>query len=96
MFHVKHFKIKIIRKRGKEMLRTITKFHVYEVIDKETKEVHGELQLPKNTYSPKAGKKILEEKGYNTDDCALVYKCAVQEKRELSDEDFIKYSKVVE
>lgn len=35
------------------MVRTITKYHVYEVIDKETKKVLGELQLPKNTYSPK-------------------------------------------
>lgn len=78
------------------MVRTITKCHCYVVIDKETKEVLGKLQLPKNVYSPKAAKKILEENGYTTNDYALVYECAVQEKRELSDEDFIKYSKVVE
>lgn len=78
------------------MIRTFTKFHVYVVIDKETKKVLGEIHLPKNTYSPKAAKKILEENGYITGDYALVYECAVQEKRELSDEDFIKYSKVVE
>lgn len=78
------------------MVRTITKYHVHEVIDKETKKVLGELQLPKNAYSPKAAKKILEENGYITNDYALVYKCAVQEKRELSDEDFVKYSKVIE
>ena len=78
------------------MIRTMTKHHVYEVIDRETKKVLGELQLPKNNYTPKAAKKILEENGYITDDYALVYKCAVKEKRELSDEDFIKYSKVVE
>lgn len=78
------------------MVRTITKFHVYEVIDKETKKIFGELHLPKNAYSPRAGKKILEENGYITNDYALVYKYAVREKRELSDEDFIKYSKVVD
>lgn len=77
------------------MVRTITKYHVYEVIDKETKKALGELQLPKNTYSPKAAKKILEENGYIADDYTLVYKCAVKEKYELSDEDFFKYSKVV-
>lgn len=39
---------------------------------------------------------MLEERGFNPDNYVLVYKNAVQEKRELSDEDFIKYSKVVE
>ena len=78
------------------MRRTITKHHVYEVIYRETREVLGELQLPNNNYSPKAAKKILEENGYITNDYALVYKCAVKEKRELSEEDFIKYSKVIE
>ena len=78
------------------MRRTITKHYVYEVIHRETREVLGELQLPKNNYSPKAAKKILEENGYITDDYALVYKCAVKEKRELSEEDFFKYSKVIE
>jgi hypothetical protein len=78
------------------MIRTITKCHVHEVVNKETKEVADEIELPKNTYSPKAGKKVLEERGFDSDKYALVYKKAVQEKRELSDEDFIKYSKVVE
>lgn len=78
------------------MLRTTTKYHIYEIIDRETKKVLGELQLSKNSYSPKAAKRILEENGYITNDYALVYKCAVKEKRELSDEDFIKYSKVIE
>ena len=78
------------------MIRTITKYHVYEVINKETKEVADEIELPKNAYTPKAGRKVLEERGFNLDNYVLVYKNAVQEKRELSDEDFIKYSKVVE
>lgn len=39
---------------------------------------------------------MLEERGFNPDNYVLAYKNAVQEKRELSDEDFIKYSKVVE
>lgn len=78
------------------MIRTITKCHVYEVINKETKVVADEIELPKNTYSPKAGRKVLEERGFEPDKYALVYKNAVQEKRELSDEDFIKYSKVIE
>ena len=38
----------------------------------------------------------MEERGFEPDKYALVYKNAVQEKRELSDEDFIKYSKVIE
>lgn len=78
------------------MVRTITKCHLHEVVSKETKEVAGEIELPKNTYSPKAVKKVLEERGFDSDKYVLVYKKAVQEKRELSDEDFIKYSKVVE
>lgn len=78
------------------MIRTITKCHVYEVINKETKAVADEIELPKNIYSPKPGRKILEERGFDPDKHVLVYKNAVQEKRELSDEDFIKYSKVVE
>ena len=78
------------------MVRTITKCHAYVVINKETKTVADEIELPKNTYSPKAAKKVLEERGFNSDDYALVYEYAVQEKRELSDEDFIKYSRVVE
>ena len=78
------------------MIRTITKCHVHEVINKETKEVADEIELPKNTYTPKAGRKVLEERGFNPDNYMLVYKNAVREKRELSDEDFIKYSKVVE
>ena len=53
------------------------------------------LELPKNTYSPKKAKKILSEKGYD-ENHKLVYEYPVKEKRELSDEDFIKYSKVVE
>lgn len=78
------------------MVRTITKCYIHEVINKETKAVADEIELPKNTYSPKAGRKILEERGFGLDKYVLVYKNAVQEKRELSDEDFIKYSKVVE
>lgn len=78
------------------MIRTITKCHVYEVINKETKAVADEIELSKNTYSPKQGKKVLEERGFDSEKYALVYKNAVQEKRELSDEDFIKYSKVAE
>ena len=78
------------------MVRTITKCYIHEVINKETKAVADEIELPKNTYSPKAGRKILEERGFDLDKYVLVYKNAVKEKRELSDEDFIKYSKVVE
>lgn len=78
------------------MFRTITKYHIHEVIDRETKKVLSELQLPKNNYSPKAAKKILEENGYSSNDYVLLYKRSVKEKRELSDEDFVKYSKVVE
>lgn len=78
------------------MIRTFTKCHVHEVINKETKEVVDEIELPKNAYSPKAGRKVLEERGFDTDKYVLVYKNAVKEKRELSDEDFIKYSKVIE
>lgn len=78
------------------MIRTITKCHVHEVINKETKAVVDEIELPRNIYSPKAGRKVLEERGFDPDKYVLVYKNAVQEKRELSDEDFIKYSKVVE
>lgn len=78
------------------MVRTITKCHIHEVINKETKAVADEIELPKNTYSPKAAKKVLEERGFDSSNYALVYKNAVQEKRELSDEDFIKYSKVIE
>lgn len=78
------------------MIRTITKCHVHEVINKETKEVAGEIELSKNTYSPKAGKKILEERGFEPEKYVLVYRKPVHEKRELSDEDFIKYSKIIE
>ena len=78
------------------MVRTTTKGYVHEVVNKETKEVADKIELPKNTYSPKAGKKVLEERGFDSDKYVLVYKCAVKEKRELSDEDFIKYSKVIE
>lgn len=68
----------------------------YEVINKETRAVADEIELPKNTYSPKAGRKILEERGFDLDKYVLLYKNAVKEKRELSEEDFIKYSKVAE
>jgi hypothetical protein len=78
------------------MIKTLTKCHIYEVINKETKEAADEIELPKNTYSLKAGRKVLEERGFDPDKYALLYKNAVREKRELSDEDFIKYSKVVE
>lgn len=78
------------------MIKTLTKCYVYEVINKETKEVADEIELPKNTYSPKAGRKVLEERGFDSTNYALVYKNAVKEKRELSDEDFIKYSKVID
>lgn len=78
------------------MIRTITKCYIYEVINKETRAVADEIELSKNTYSPKAVEKVLEERGFDSSNYALVYKNAVQEKRELSDEDFIKYSKVVE
>lgn len=77
------------------MVRKITKCHVFTVFNTETSEPVGTLELPKNTYSPKAAKKILSENGY-PDNYKLVYEYPVQEKRELSDEDFIKYSKVVE
>lgn len=40
------------------MFKTITKYHVYEVIYRETKKVLGELQLPKNNYSPRAAKNL--------------------------------------
>lgn len=76
------------------MTRTITRYHVFSVLDA-TKEKVGTLELQKNTYSPKAAKKILSEKGYD-ENYKLIYEYPVQEKRELSDEDFIKYSKVVE
>lgn len=78
------------------MIKTMTKCHVYEVINKETKAVADEIELPKNTYSPKAGRKVLEECGFDPVKYVLVYKNAVREKRELSDEDFIKYSKVAD
>ena len=78
------------------MIRTITKYHVHEVINKETKEITDEIELPKNTYSPKAAKKILEKRGFDSSNYVLVYKNTVREKRELSDEDFIKYSKLVD
>lgn len=78
------------------MIKTITKCHVYEVINKETKAVADEIELPKNTYSPKAGRKVLEERGFDPNKYVLVYKNAVREKREISDEDFIKYSKVAD
>jgi hypothetical protein len=76
------------------MLRTITKHHVFSVLNKAGETV-ANLKLPKNTYSPKAAKKILSENGYD-ENHKLIYEYPVQEKRELSDEDFIKYSKVVE
>lgn len=78
------------------MIKTIIKCHVHEVINKETKAVADEIELPKNTYSPKAGRKVLEECGFDPDKYVLVYKNVVKEKRELSDEDFIKYSKVAD
>lgn len=77
------------------MVKTITKCYVFTVLKPETGESVGTLELPKNTYSPKAAKKILSENGY-PDSYKLIYDYPVQEKRELSDEDFIKYSKVVE
>ena len=76
------------------MIKTITKYHVFTVLNTETGESAGVLELPKNTYSPKAAEKILSEKGF-TDSYKLIYDYPVREKRELSDEDFIKYSKVV-
>lgn len=78
------------------MVRTITKCHIHQVIKKDTREVVDEIGLPKNTYSPKAARKVLEERGFDSNNYVLVYKCADKEKRELTDEDFIKYSKVVE
>ena len=77
------------------MVRTITKCHVFKVLNPETGESVGTLELPKNTLSPKAAKKILSENGY-PDSYKLIYDYPVKEKRELSGEDFIKYSKVVE
>lgn len=76
------------------MIRTITKHHVFSVLNKGGETV-ATLKLQKNTYSPKVAKKILSENGYD-ENHKLVYEYPVQEKRELSDEDFIKYSKVVE
>ena len=76
------------------MRRTFTKHHVFSVLN-ESGETVATLELPKNTYSPKAAKKILSENGYD-ENHKLIYEYPVQEKRELSDEDFIKYSKVVE
>ena len=76
------------------MIRTITKHHVFSVLNK-VGETVATLELPKNTYSPKAAKKILSENGYDGNH-KLIYEYRVQEKRELSDEDFIKYSKVIE
>ena len=77
------------------MIRTITKCHVFTVLNTENGESVGTLELPKNTLSPKAAKKILLENGY-PDSYKLIYGYPVKEKRELSDEDFIKYSKVVD
>lgn len=76
------------------MIRTTTKHHVFSVLNKAGETV-ATLELPKNTYSPKAAKKILSENGYD-ENHNLVYEYPVKEKRELSDEDFVKYSKVVE
>lgn len=76
------------------MKRTFTKHHVFSVLNKAGETV-ATLKLPKNTYSPKAAKKILSENGYD-ENHKLIYEYPVKEKRELSDEDFIKYSKVVE
>lgn len=76
------------------MIRRITKHHVFSVLNK-AGEIVATLELPKNTYSPKATKKILSENGYD-ENHKLIYEYPVHEKRELSDEDFIKYSKVVE
>lgn len=76
------------------MIKTITKHHVFSVLNKAGETV-ATLELPKNTYSPKAAKKILSENGYD-ENHKLIYEYRVQEKRELSDEDFIKYSKVIE
>lgn len=76
------------------MIRKITKHHVFSVLNKAGETV-ATLELPKNTYSPKAAKKILSENGYD-ENHKLLYGYPVKEKRELSDEDFIKYSKVIE
>lgn len=76
------------------MIRRITRHHVFSVLNK-AGETLATLELPKNTYSPRAAKKILSENGYD-ENHKLIYEYPVQEKRELSDEDFIKYSKVVE
>lgn len=76
------------------MKRTITKHHVFSVLNK-SGEIVATLELPKNNYSPKAAKKILSEKGYD-ENHRLIYEYPVKEKRELSDEDFIKYSKIVD
>ena len=76
------------------MVRTITLHHVFNVLENESGKTVKTLKLPKNTYSPKAARKVLEENGFN-EKHSLVYDYPVQEKRELSDEDFIKYSKIV-
>ena len=76
------------------MIKTITKHHVFSVLNK-SGEIVATLELPKNTYSPKAAEKILSEKGYD-ENHRMIYGYPVQEKRELSDEDFIKYSKIVD
>lgn len=76
------------------MIRRITKHHIFSVLNKAGETV-ATLELPKSTYSPKAAKKILSENGYD-ENHKLVYEYPVHEKRELSDEDFIKYSKVIE
>lgn len=76
------------------MIKTITKHHVFSVLNK-AGETAATLELPKNSYSPKAAKKILSENGYD-ENHKLIYEYTVHEKRELSDEDFIKYSKVIE
>ena len=76
------------------MIRTFTKCYVFTILKPETGEFVGTIELPKNIYSPKAAKKILSENGY-PDSYKLIYDCPVKEKRELSDEDFVKYSKVV-
>lgn len=77
----------------KKTIKTITKHHVFSILNK-AQETVGTLELQKNTYSPKAAKKILLENGYD-ENHKLIYEYSVHEKRELSDEDFIKYSKVI-
>lgn len=76
------------------MKKTITKHYVFSVLNK-SREVVATLELPKKTYSSKAEKKILSENGYD-ENHKLIYEYRVKEKRELSDEDFIKYSKVID